>query len=341
MLYINESNVKDILTWEKTFEAVEVAMKRLSSGQTVQMPRTHTIIPGSDNVLLTMPGYLKDEKFGALGCKLVTYFPGNPKRTEALPSINANIMILDEATGIMKAVVAGTEITTQRTSAASAVATKYLYVNQGKACNILAILGTGIQGRIHAEMFRHFFHFQEIRLWNRTKEKAKSLAEELNRKFDTNVFKYYENNESCVRGADVIVTTTASPVHIVHYAWVKPGAHINAVGASRNHFSELDEQLYRNSDLYLDSVETMKPEMAGLDMLTDSLRGEVGAVINKMIPSSPNERPTIFNGGESDDIKYSILDAIKTELMVTLFLFRDKTSPWDGCRRLCSRKGCI
>nr|CAH7766607.1 unnamed protein product [Callosobruchus chinensis] len=297
MLYIDETTVKSLLKWDKTVEAVEVAMKRLSSGETVQKPRTFTGIPNTDNVLLTMPGYLKDEKYGALGCKLVTSFPSNNKRGQALPAINANILILDETTGIMKAVVAGTEITTQRTSAASAVATKYLYVNKSKPCSILAVLGTGVQGTIHAEMFRHLFNFQEIRLWNRTNQKAKALAEQLNKKYNTDVFKFFEDNESCVRGADVIVTTTGSPVPIVHHAWVKPGAHINAVGASRNHFSELDEKLYRNSDLYLDSMETMKAEMVGLDMLNDSLRGEVGAVINRTIPASPNDRITIFNGG--------------------------------------------
>ncbi|VEN45054.1 unnamed protein product [Callosobruchus maculatus] len=297
MLYIDETTVKSLLKWEKTFEAVEVAMKRLSAGQTVQKPRTYTGIPNTDNVLLTMPGYLEDEKYGALGCKLVTSFPSNTKRGQPLPAINANIVILDETTGLMKAVVAGTEITTQRTSAASAVATQYLYVNKSKPCSILAILGTGVQGTIHAEMFRHLFHFQEIRLWNRTKQKAKSLAEQLNQKYHTDIFKFFEDNESCVRGADVIVTTTASAIPICRHAWVKPGAHINAVGASRNHFSELDEQLYRNSDLYLDSIETMKAEMVGLDMLNDSLRGEVGAVINGNVPATPNERITIFNGG--------------------------------------------
>nr|CAI5838288.1 unnamed protein product [Callosobruchus analis] len=297
MIYIDEATVKSLLKWEKTLEAVEIAMKRLSSGKAVQKPRTYTGIPNTENALLTMPGYLKDEKYGALGCKLVTYFPSNTKRAQPSPAINANIMILDETTGIMKAVVAATEITTQRTSAASAVATQYLYVNKSKPCNILAILGTGVQGTIHAEMFRQLFPFKEIRLWNRTKQKAIVLAEQLNNKYNTNIYKYFEDNESCVRDADVIVTTTASPVPIVLYAWVKRGAHINAVGASRNHFSELDEQLYRNSDLYLDSIETMRPEMVGLDMLNDSIRGEVGAVINRTLPATPSERITIFNGG--------------------------------------------
>ncbi|CAH1986708.1 unnamed protein product [Acanthoscelides obtectus] len=296
MLFVDESTVKKILTWENTFKAVEAAMQRVSDGRIVQKPRIMTFIPNTSNVMGTMPGYLQDKQFGALGCKIVTSFPNNAKLENPLPSVNANIMILDETTGIMKAVIAGTEITTQRTAAASAVATKYLYVNQSKPCIVLAVLGTGVQGKIHAEMFRHFFHFQEVRLWNRTKETARSLAEELNKKYNTDSFKYYEDNESCVRGADVIVTTTNSPVAIVRLSWLKPGAHLNAVGANRHHFNELDKEVYRNGDLFVDSVETSQAEIAGLDSVADNLKGEVGAVINGTLKNSPNDRITIFNG---------------------------------------------
>nr|CAH7723339.1 unnamed protein product [Callosobruchus chinensis] len=295
MLYIDEGTVKDILKWEKTFNAVETAMQRVSEGRIVQKPRTMTFIPNTANVMGAMPGYLDDKEFGALGCKLVTSFPNNAKLENPLPSVNANILILDETTGIMKAVIAGTEITTQRTAAASAVATEYLYISHSKPCGVLAILGTGVQGRIHAEMFWHLFGFQEVRLWNRSKEKAKKLAEELNKNYNTNAFRYCESNETCIRGADVIVTATNSPDPIVQLSWVKPGAHINAVGANRHHFNELDREVYRNADLFVDSIETSQAEMAGLN-LDDSLKGEVGAVINGTLPVSPKERITIFNG---------------------------------------------
>lgn len=61
-------------------------------------------------------------------------------------------------------VVAGTEITTYRTAGASVVATKYLHEkNPEKSNGILAILGTGTQGRIHAIAFQHFFNFKQVR----------------------------------------------------------------------------------------------------------------------------------------------------------------------------------
>lgn len=105
VVFIDEDRVKSLLNWEDTFQAVEAALKASSTGNAVQNPRSFTKCANSDNnTLLTMPGHLLDEKFGALGCKLVTTFEGNSKKTPPLPSILANIVLLDDVTGQLKAV---------------------------------------------------------------------------------------------------------------------------------------------------------------------------------------------------------------------------------------------
>lgn len=101
MLYINEEQVKDLLNWDTTYKAVEVSMKGVSTGRANQEPRTATNASNS-TVLLSMPGYLNDARFGALACKLVTYNPNNGSKQ--IPTVNANILLFDEATGILKAV---------------------------------------------------------------------------------------------------------------------------------------------------------------------------------------------------------------------------------------------
>ncbi|KAF2904599.1 hypothetical protein ILUMI_01571 [Ignelater luminosus] len=176
-----------------------------------------------------MPGYLSDGRYGGLGCKLVTYFPGNPDRSRPLPSIMANIILMDDETGELKAIVDGTEITSWRTAAASAVATKYLHHGKPNSENkILSIIGAGTQGKIHAIAFQHFFKFSEVRVWNRNSERATNLVKELNGKA-SGTFVAHDNVQECVREADVIVTATAAEEPVIKNEWLKKGVHINGL----------------------------------------------------------------------------------------------------------------
>lgn len=102
LLYIDEARVKELLNWTDAFKAVETALK---AGITPQTIRSYTTcVNNRNNALLTMPGHLLDDKYGALGCKLVTVFENNSKRTNPLPNILANIILLDDQTGQLKAV---------------------------------------------------------------------------------------------------------------------------------------------------------------------------------------------------------------------------------------------
>lgn len=104
ILYIPEATVRRLLDWQLTYKAVEVALKAVSEGRAVQMPRSFTRLQEANGVLLSMPGYLNDDSYGTLACKLVTSFPNNAHLSEALPTINAHISLFDENTGVLKAV---------------------------------------------------------------------------------------------------------------------------------------------------------------------------------------------------------------------------------------------
>lgn len=104
MIFITEEQVLKLLNWPDSFRAVETAMLKVSQRRVFQKARVNTEILNTENLLLTMPGYLEDERFGGLACKLVTMFKGNASLKETLPTINANIMFFDENTGILKAV---------------------------------------------------------------------------------------------------------------------------------------------------------------------------------------------------------------------------------------------
>lgn len=102
--FINEKRVKELLDWKSTFDAMELALKSVSEKKISQNPRSFTFVPNTDNVLLSMPGYLENGNKSVLATKLVTSFPNNPRRTEPLSTILANIFLFDTETGQLKCV---------------------------------------------------------------------------------------------------------------------------------------------------------------------------------------------------------------------------------------------
>lgn len=224
--FISEEQVKNVLNWKDLYNAVETSMASVAEKNCFQNPRSFTNVIGGEGVLLTMPAHLKNEKYGALGCKLVTAFKNNTSKN--LPNILANILLFDESTGMLNAVIEGTEITTKRTAVASAVATKEIFLKKAPSNPILSIVGAGVQGRMHAIAFYNYFKFNQIRIWNRTISKAVSLADELNKMFGkTDHFVAKENLRDCLKDADCIVTATFSPSALVYLSDLKPNVHIN------------------------------------------------------------------------------------------------------------------
>ncbi|KAJ9591776.1 hypothetical protein L9F63_001712 [Diploptera punctata] len=238
--------------------------------EVIQPPRMFMRIPSKNGVLLTMPAFSESEN--AMACKLVTAYPRNVEK--GLSSIIATVLLFDPDTGKVSAIMDGNEITTWRTAAASVVATKYLN-NQTKT---LAILGAGTQARSHAEALDLFFNFTQIRIWNHRYERAQKLASNLEKEGKSVVT--CRNAEECVQDADVIVTATFSSSPILKKDWIKPGAHINAIGAGISHHSELEMELYEIAVIYTDDMSSAKYELKGLLDAGISIFGEIGEVIN-------------------------------------------------------------
>lgn len=96
--------MKEFLKWDLVLPAIEAALVSVTNKRVVQNPRSFTILPKSRNGLLSMPGYLQHDEYGALACKLVTSFPTNLSLEPPLPTIIGNILLFDDATGVLKAV---------------------------------------------------------------------------------------------------------------------------------------------------------------------------------------------------------------------------------------------
>nr|KAF6435244.1 crystallin mu [Rousettus aegyptiacus] len=179
----------------------------------------------------------------------------------------------------------GTVITAKRTAAVSAIATKFL---KPPSSEVLCILGAGVQAYSHYEIFTEQFSFKEVRIWNRTRENAEKFADTVQGEV-----RVCSSIQEAVTDADVIITVTMATQPILFGEWVKPGAHINAIGASRPDWRELDDKLMKQAVLYVDSREAALKESGDVILSGAEIFAELGEVVKGVKPAYC-EKTTVF-----------------------------------------------
>lgn len=289
MLSLDEEQVRRHLRMETLIPVMEKALIDFSTGKVVQPVRSVVPVDPPGGFMGIMPALSE-----GLGLKVVTFYPPNAKR--GLPTHMATIFLLDPETGAPVVVMDGRLITEMRTAAVSAAATKLLASPEAR---VLAILGSGVQARSHAEALRLVRPIEEICVWSPTKAHADRLAEEIGAKSTT--------AEQAVRDADVVVTATNSKTSILRGAWLKPGCHVNAVGACRPDWCELDDDAMRNV-LFVDSREAAMQESGDVILSGAKIYAELGAALACKIPARADET-TIFKslGMAVEDIAAALL----------------------------------
>jgi ornithine cyclodeaminase/alanine dehydrogenase-like protein (mu-crystallin family) len=272
MEYFEEEKVRRLLRIEDLIAAMRRTLAEFSAGRWKQPLR---------GVLSQYGGFfgVMPASGESMGIKMVTFYPGNAW-TE-LPTHMAVIALFDPKTGEPLALMDGRYITEMRTAAVSAVATDALALPGAK---VLALLGAGVQGRAHLEALQHVRKFEEIRVWNRTPERAERFAKEQGVKAMA--------LEAAVRDADVVVTATSAHEAILKGEWLKPGAHVNAVGSSRPNWRELDDAAMSNV-VIVDSYEGARNEAGDIILSGVTPYAELGEILNGSKRVDPNST-TIF-----------------------------------------------
>ena len=260
MLYLDEEKVRSVLSWDELIPTMEQALAAFSRGQVVQPVRNMLTIEEGRRYFGIMPAVAAD----AMGAKLVSFFPGNAGT--AVPTHLAMILLFRPDTGEPLAVLDGRLITEMRTAAVSAAVTKRLAAPDSR---ILALLGSGVQARAHLEALGCVRRFEEIRVWSRTPAHAERFAARHNARAMPAA--------AAVRGADVIVTATAAIEPILCGEWLKPGAHVNAVGAPRPNWRELDDRAMANT-VVVDSRAAVLEESGDVILSKASIYTEAGEI---------------------------------------------------------------
>lgn len=267
----DEAAVRQVLRMEDLIPAMERALADLSAGSVIQPLRKVIQIAEHQGFLGVMPAYAG----GALGAKLVTFYPKN----QGIPTHHALILLFRPETGEPLAVMDGRLITEMRTAAVSAAATRHLSRPESSA---LAILGSGVQAGSHLEAMRLVRSFRDVRVWS--PRNAAAFAER-------HGARAAKTAREAVLGADVVVVATSATSPVLLGEWLAPGTHVNAVGATRPEWRELDDGLVKHARLYVESREAASRE-SGDVAAAGAIFAELGEVVAGTRPGRQSPRET-------------------------------------------------
>jgi ornithine cyclodeaminase/alanine dehydrogenase-like protein (mu-crystallin family) len=276
MLYLDEERVRGLLRWEELIAAMERALAEFSRGNVLAPVRAVLTIEEGKRYFGIMPAAAPD----VMGLKAVSFYPAN--EGSAVPTHQAVVLLFRTDNGEPLAAIDGRLITEMRTAAVSAAITRYLMPANSK---VLGLLGSGVQARSHLAALSSIAHFEEVRVWSRTSEHAENFAR-------MHGAVAMDEAQAVVRGADVIVVATSSQEPVLEGAWLKAGAHVNAVGANRPTWRELDDDAMRNT-LVVDSREAVQQESGDVILSGATIYAEIGEIFAGTKRAAPSET-TIF-----------------------------------------------
>ncbi len=274
VLILSEQDVREVLDMESCIAAMEDVLARLARGELTNPLRSLMMPPGPAAMGL-MPAHASGAN-SVFSLKEIVVVPDNPGR--GLDPHQGSVILHDGTTGQLSAVVNASPITEIRTAAVSGAATKLL---ARPGSRIVAVIGSGIQGRSHVDAMQTVLDDPIIRIWSRNPSHAEALALETHSLVASSV-------EEALAGADVVCTTTSASEPVVERRWLAPGAHINAAGAFPNGKArELSSETVGAARFFVDRRESTMHESgdflvaaAELGLGAEHIVAELGELLN-------------------------------------------------------------
>ncbi|MGZ5050383.1 MAG: ornithine cyclodeaminase family protein [Methylobacter sp.] len=290
MRFIDEATIAGVLTMHELIPAMRQTMIDFSRGLIDQPPRRMSAVQPHGGFFGSMPA----ASSRAVGAKLVTFYPDNPEKN--LPAVMATIVLFKPETGEPLATLDGRLITEMRTAAVTAAFIDAVAAPDVKS---LAILGAGAQGRRHIEALCCVRQFEDIRIWNRTPQRAEKLAEDVGGKA---MF-----IEEAVRDADVVVVATSSTEPVLEGRWLSPGAKVASVGWAGADCAEVDAEAMSHV-VVVDSREGTREESGNIRQFNAPIYAELGEVLAGTTPIDP-DATVIFDsiGMACEDVAAAML----------------------------------
>jgi ornithine cyclodeaminase/alanine dehydrogenase-like protein (mu-crystallin family) len=286
-LILSDENVREVLDMESCIAAMEDVLAALARDE-LFLPLRSIVRPPAESLFGLMPAYRGGDD-PVFSLKEIVVSPGNSAR--GLDPHQGAVILHDGDTGLLRAVLNASAVTEIRTAAVSAVATKRL---SRPGARVVAVLGSGVQGRSHVQAMQAVVRDPELRIWSRNPSHAEALALESHAVV-------CETVEEALDGAEIVCTTTASREPILRRAWLAPGTHVNAVGAIAP-ARELDAETVASASLFVDRRESALNESAEYLRAVDEagigpdhIRAELGEVLVGAHPGrTADDELTVF-----------------------------------------------
>ncbi len=251
VLVLSESEVRQHLDPAQLLTALESAFRDRYSDVLIPA-RVHMDL--ADSIFLIMPCH--DRSGGALGMKLVTvqHSPARPQ-----DRVQATFMLLDLTTGCPRLVMSANYLTDLRTAATSALATKFLAREDAKT---LGIFGTGRQARAHLQVLPRVRGFERAMVCGRDSRRARLFAEQMSAEIGLPVTPV--DAADCAANSDVLCTCTTSRSPLFDGRLLRPGTHLNLVGAFQLEAREVDSATVVQATVVVDTYDGALTEAGDL-----------------------------------------------------------------------------
>ncbi|WP_342643983.1 ornithine cyclodeaminase family protein [Rhodoligotrophos ferricapiens] len=314
MRIIDANAIRDIASYRDFVDALRDGF----AGSISTPLRHHHSLPRGDRaegLFLLMPAWTglaqESAALGSyIGLKILSVFPDNP--THGRPSIQGQYLLIDGKTGAAIALIEGAELTVRRTASASALAASYL-AREGAETLLLA--GAGALAPHLARAHAAVRPIKRVLVWNRSRDKADALAQTLRAEgFEAAAI---PDMDSAAPEADIISCATMSAEPLVHGAVLKPGVHVDLVGAFKPSLRESDDEVMRRGAVYVDTREGAFAEAGDIvqaidagALKADKIRGELADLCTGRVAGRMSDQEiTVFKsvGTALEDLAAAIM----------------------------------
>lgn len=289
MIYISEEESAALVTHELAFKAARQALVAAASDQSGVNPAVLGRSRDATNTFSVKSGWAEH----LTGVKIGSFWSGNPAR--GLPRHNSTIVLLDQQTGRLAAVIEAGRVNAYRTAAANAVAADLLARHES---SVLAVFGAGNQAGYEVMALARIRPIKQVLVVARPSPRrdafvARLCAEGLKARGAA--------PEEAVRAADIVVTATPAREPLFDAAWVQPGTHVVSMGSDAPGKHELPTALFKAASLFCD-LPSQSMQIGDFQHVRDTIHAgdltltSIGDVIENRAPGRRDERDiTVFD----------------------------------------------
>jgi len=314
--FFDAAAVRGAVTPGELLDAVERAYRDVAAGRDRSPLRAH--LPLGSGSLLLMPG-VREGGDGA-SVKLVTVMPDNAAR--GLPTVQAVVVWFDAATGRPAALLDGATVTAMRTGAASGVATRLLARPEAA---VLGVIGAGGQAEWQIRAVLAARPIRRVLVFARSVQHARAFAASMAPELDVPV-EAVATAEEAVRAADVVCCATTSSEPVFDADWVRPGTHVNGIGAFQLGMVELPPAIFARATLVAVDARSAALAEAGdvvaamdAELVAEADLVEIGGVDRGWAATRDPDAITVFKS-----VGLAIQDVAASELIAGRLLAADE-----------------